>query len=157
MSKYLILVLILLVGMSSRAEALVRQKASDALSYRNVVSGAYVTTSSLKPVRLLDDHTTTDPMQLQTVDMLKSVSKSVSVSPNEEFIVQVPEVASYGWDVSYDTETLALSGNDVDDDVRNITFVQRNQTDSAIYLDRVDSATGETVENKAVYVKVTDE
>ena len=140
MYKHLVLILILLIGVSFDAKALVRQKASEALSYRNVVSGTLVTTSSLKPTAVLDDHTTTDPLQLQTVDMLNSVSKSVSVSPNEQFVVQVPEVASYGWDISYDANNLALSGNEVDEDVRNIMFMQRSEADSAIYLDKVDSS-----------------
>ncbi len=157
MLKYLPIIVIISAFMSLPAEALVKQDVSKALSYRNVVSGASSSTSSLKSSEMFNQadnsDKTSDQKTEQIVDLRKSASKSIAVKQDEEFGVKVEEKDGYVWRVSYDTEAIIMVGNSIKEDAREIKFIQSGDENNEIYLDRIDSS-GKVVQNKAIYIKV---
>ena len=46
-----------------------------------------------------------------------------------------------------------MIGNSAEDGIRTIKFKQKGTNDSSVFLDKRD-ASGKTIENKAVYIKV---
>ena len=134
----------------AKAEALVSQSASKAISYRNTVTsssgGRTPSVRANKPVEALK----TTPKQ---VDIRSGFSKKVVLSPKEELEVIVAEKQDYSWDVSYDSSCFTMVGNSASEGTRTIKFKQKNGTDCTIFLDSINKD-GSVVENKAVYIKV---
>lgn len=148
MLKYLTLIVTIFVcmGFNAEAEALVKQSASNALSYRNVVNG----TSSVTSGR--NNNMDVLANAPQSVDIQNSVSKSISTSPDEEFEVLLPEKAGYSWKISYDNDQLIMTGNVADGGARKVKFMQKGTGDSTVFFDNVNSE-GKITQNKAVYIK----
>lgn len=146
MLKYITIVLFTVVCFSAQAQALVKQSASNALSYRNVVSNSSSVTAgrNVESVALADAS--------QSVDIQNSVSKNISLGPDEEFEVLLPEKEGYSWKISYDNDKLVMIGNAAEGDVRKVKFMSKEKADSTVFFDYV-NADGKITQNKAVYIK----
>ena len=157
MIKYLIFAALLLTGFSAEAEALVKQSASDALSYRNVVNASSNTgVSSGRDTAIMTDDSEKEPSTIpstQEVDLRSGISKNATLTPGQELIILLPETADMSWKVNYDSDNVLLTGNTAKGDVRQVKFSADSVGESTIYFDK-QSSSGEIVENKAVYVKV---
>lgn len=157
MVKYLITVALLLTGFSAEAEALVKQSASDALSYRNVVNASSNTgVTSGRDMAIITDDADKEPLTIpaaQEIDLRSGISKNATLTPGQELIILLPETADMSWKVNYDSDNVLLTGNTAKGDVRQVKFSADSVGESAIYFDK-QSSSGKIVENKAVYVKV---
>jgi hypothetical protein len=141
---------IVLFSSMINAEAVMVQPASKAMTYQNTVRSSAakkaLTIKKEKKPEVL-------PYKLTTVDLRSGASKNVTLIKYEELEIKVKEVEGYTWKVSYDTDCLSLIGNSAEDDLRTIRLKQKDVKDSSVFLDKRDSK-GNTVENKAVYIKV---
>lgn len=157
MLKYLWVIVVAIFCINTPAQALVKQDVSKALSYRNVVSGSSVVTTSLKPSGLSSNvsepDSNTEKQQEQIVDLQNGTAKSISIRPEGEFVVKVEEDKGYIWQISYDINAVIMTGNIAKENFREIRFVQQGNVNNEIYFDKVNSE-GKVVKNKAVYVKV---
>lgn len=157
MIKYLIFAALLLTGFSAEAEALVKQSASDALSYRNVVNASSNTgVSSGRDTAIMTDDSEKEPSTIpstQEVDLRSGISKDAVLTPRQEMVVLLLETQGTSWKIDYDADSVALVSNILDGTVRQVKFLANGTGESTIYFDK-QSSSGEIVENKAVYVKV---
>ncbi len=138
------------------ATALVRQSASQALSYKNVVSGSTTSSSSGNVAKELDVVEPEDkPIEnetFQTVDLQSSNSKTVNVARKGKFLVKLPEASSYRWRVYYNNSNVIMVSNVVTGSVREVMFMRKNNGESTVYFDKTNTQ-GTVVQNKAVTVK----
>ena len=139
-----------LLGITQNAEAVVAQSAMKAMSYKNTVRRSIKKT---EPVVKQEKKQDVIPYKRTTVDLRGGASKSVKLIEQEELEIKVKEIDGYTWSVSYDSDNLIMIGNSAEGGVRTVKLKQRGVEDSSVFLDKRDSS-GNTVENKAVYIKV---
>ena len=153
MVRLVTLIIMFVAGISFQAEAIVKQKASNALSYRNVVSGSSVTNSGIGLADILPEEIFEEKSEIKEINLQSGFSKSVKVSEGEEFYVLLNDDSEGIWNISYDEDNIIMTANSVDGNIRKVQFTQRGNGDSSIYFDKL-SSNGEITQNKAVYVKV---
>ena len=138
------------LGIITNTEAIVAQSASKAMSYQNTVRSSSIKKTSIgnkeKKQEVL-------PYKLTTVDLRNVASKNIVLIEHEELEIKVKEIEGYTWKVSYESGSLMMIGNSAEDGIRTIKFKQKGTNDSSVFLDKRD-ASGKTIENKAVYIKV---
>ena len=141
---------VFLLSIATNAEAVFNQSASKAMSYKNTVRDfAIKQTPEVKEEEKIEEQS----YQVTTVDLSSITSESVVLAEHDELEIKVKEVEGYKWKVSYNSGTLIMIKNSTEEEIRTIKFKQKGKDDSSIFLDKKDSS-GNTVENKAVYIKV---
>lgn len=138
------------LGVITNTEAIVAQSASKAMSYHNTVRSSSVTKSS---TGMNDKKQEGLPYKFTTVDLRSAASDDIVLTEQQGLEIKVKEIDGYTWKVSYDSGSLIMIGNSVEDEIRTIKFKHKDAADSSVFLDKRDSL-GNTVENKAVYIKV---
>ncbi len=139
---------------SLNAEALVKQSVSQALSYRNVVSGVSVSEPEEK---VLDVPSTPAPRpvedeKIEEVDLRTSSSKTVSLGNKGKVLIRLPEESGSRWKVSYNNSNVIMVSNVVKSSTREVMFMKKRTGGSTIFFDKTNSQ-GDVVTNKAVYIK----
>ena len=133
------------------ALAIVGQSASKALSFQNVVPASKTTVRKKEFVPAVVQPEPA-PIKVKEVNMKVGVSKSITVAPEDEYLVLLKDKKDRSWRVSYDKDAVVMIANFTEDNVRKIKFMQKNSEDHTIFFDFVDT-NGKTVLNKALYVK----
>ena len=151
MLKNILIITLLSLSFCFDAKALVSQSASKALSLQNVVPGnkTIVKKKEVVPEVVQPEQ---EPIKIKEVNMKVGVSKSITVSPEEEYLVLLKNKKDKSWYVSYDKDAVVMIANFTEDNVRKIKFMQKKSEDHTIFFDLLD-ANGKTVLNKALYVK----
>lgn len=141
------------------ALAIVGQSASKALSFQNVVPASKTTVRKkefvpavVQPEPAPIKQPEPAPIKVKEVNMKVGVSKSITVAPEDEYLVLLKDKKDRSWRVSYDKDAVVMIANFTEDNVRKIKFMQKNSEDHTIFFDFVDT-NGKTVLNKALYVK----
>lgn len=133
------------------ALAIVGQSASKALSFQNVVPASKTTVRKKEFVPAVVQPEP-EPIKVKEVNMKVGVSKSITVAPEDEYLVLLKDKKDRSWRVSYDKDAVVMIANFTEDNVRKIKFMQKKSEDHTIFFDFVDT-NGKTVLNKALYVK----
>ena len=111
MIKIFTLIIAIVFCVIFQAEAIVKQKASNALSYRNTVSGSSVINSGIGLADLLPETTSEEGIRLKEVDLQNNFSEDVKINMGEEFYVLLREDDNYVWEISYDTNNVIMIEN----------------------------------------------
>lgn len=166
MKKYLTFLSLAVIFVSFSAQAFVMQSAKDALSYKIVHSP-----QSKPTIRKITPKKTTAKVkkssgsvagngendlavsEIKKIDISNNFSKNVFLAEGQEFIITVFEKKGTTWKTSYNTANVSMIDNKISNNKRTFTFRQKTSHDSTIFFDCIDDE-GDTIENKAVYIKV---
>ena len=134
------------------ANALVKQSASKALSYKNIATNSHsskATSSSPSFENKLAPKKKTEPLvvppMVEKIDMRYASSKTVSLNEGDFVEITLKEESGFHWDLNPDSSCMALDSNDYKDDVRILKYKLICSKDSYIYFDLVDSSNPEKI------------
>ncbi|MBE6454019.1 MAG: hypothetical protein E7017_03950 [Alphaproteobacteria bacterium] len=151
MLKKILIITLLFLFVCFDANAVIMQSASKALSLQNVVSSNKITAKKKEVVPAVVQPEP-EPIKVKEVNMKVGVSKSITVSSEDEYLVLLKDKKNQSWRVSYDKDAVVMIANFIEDNVRKIKFMQKNSENHTIFFDLLDT-NGKTVLNKALYVK----
>jgi len=125
------------------AQAVVVQKASDALSYKNVAR-----------MQSRKQESNNYKSQNHNVDLKSSFSHSVLLNKGDTVTIEVREEDCCSWKAIYDPMVVSYTDKGRSRGIRTLLFRQLvSGVNSTIYLDSVDRNDGTTKQNKAVSIK----
>lgn len=152
MRKYFILALVAAGMVSFSALAFIEQSASGALSLNNTVNNS--NSVSVPAPSYADRNVEEKPAAAaKTLDIRNSVAKNVSLERAQELVIILPEKSGQSWKVNYDSSKISMVTSMLDGKNRKVIFSQTSSKDNTLYFDCIDE-NGETIQNKAVYIKV---
>ena len=148
MFKFSFLAFLLLLSFD--ANALVKQSASRALSYKNIANSTYSSRSSSSSVenRVVpkkSEEPLVIPPMVEKVDMRYSSSKTVSMNKGDFVEVTLKEEKGFRWDLNPDSSCMSLTSNNQTNDARILKYKLTCSKDSYIYFDLVDSSNPENI------------
>ena len=142
------------------AEALLKQSASKALSFKNVANdnrGKEKPAASVRSSRDLEkalEHHTEPPMT-ETVDLTSADTKSISLKAHDTLIINLNEPeADYSWKISPSTSKLSLISNTVVGGVQIVTYKLNNSVSAYIYFDYVNQIENKIEKTKMLTIKL---
>ena len=150
MLKFLLFSLVL--TFSFDAEALVKQSASKALVYQNVVESSSSAKNSSAPKTYQGglrfkktasnnekNNDTTDQPTIKKVDMKNTMSSTVSLKVNDEVEISLTEEDGFSWDLNPSSSGVDLVANVLVDDLRVITYKMKSTSHVFVYFDYLDN------------------
>ena len=160
------LIFILSMFLSFNAEALVKQSASKALSYRNIAddSGASrrrKAASMQAPVKKeISEQDIKQPAvvppKLEKVDLSGKDTEVVLLKRNDKVEITLPERDGYHWDLNPDSSNLALLSNKVIGNSRVITYKLVSDKAAYIYFDDINNFDGSIQKTKQLTINLRE-
>ena len=162
----LIILIISIMFVAVSTYAAIGQSASEALSYRSMVSGgraqdySHVTkqspkiqkTKPNKPKRRKPKKN--QPIKhVYEVDMMSSFINSVWVNPGDEIEVTLKETPDIQWRSSFNSSSIGRVSENKEGEERKIRFWQKSASESTIFFDCLD-LDGKIIKNKSLDIKV---
>ena len=143
------------------AEALFAQKASKALSFKNVANdnrgkvdkASPSVRSAITPEKTLEHHM--EPPMTENVDLTNTDSLSVSLKANDTLIIQLDEPEDgYFWDIETSGTGLSRVSEKISDSIQSITYKLNNSKSSNVFIDYVNRETNEIEKTKMLTIKL---
>ena len=148
MFKFSFLAFLLLFSFD--VNAIVKQSASKALSYKNIVSNTYSSRASASNIEnriapKKSDAPLVIPPMVEKIDMRYASSKTVSMNKGDFVEITLKEEKGFRWDLNPDSSCMSLSSDNPISDVRILRYKLTCSKDSYIYFDLVDSSNPEKI------------
>lgn len=157
MLKFLFFSFVILFGFN--ANAVVKQSASRALSYRNIINDIH-SSSDEKPIvafrGALDEKKQDDPViapqKSEKVDMTTKDTMTIKLKKDDTVEISLKEGNDYSWKLNPTSSNLSLESDELVGDTRIIVYKLTSNSATSVYFDYVNRKDNNIEETKQLIV-----